>query len=195
MFLLKAYSSSVAHFYSCSSAVLKSWNGLNEGAACLCNHPSNFRVNAVSREFLYKGALFRCTLLPFCWRGGLLKACCVQPSFHSPLAVWSQKEFLVSGGHLKQLLYLSKGCIDTLHYSTKEIQAPFLLPEMVGRVAGMLNYFLKYLTGSERRKLKISNPKEYNFNPKELLVSILEIYLHLASAGGGDDAFCSGNCR
>lgn len=53
----------------------------------------------------------------------------------------------------------------------------------------MLNYFLKYLTGSERRKLKISNAKEYNFNPKELLVSILEIYLHLASAGGGDDAF------
>lgn len=31
----------------------------------------------------------------------------------------------------------------------------FLLPEMVGRIAAMLNYFLKYLTGPERKGLKV----------------------------------------
>eukprot|EP00803_Ostreobium_quekettii_P005944 evm.model.scf_1775.3 EVM.evm.TU.scf_1775.3 scf_1775:17856-20430(+) len=95
------------------------------------------------------------------------------------------------GTHLKQLLYLAKGCIETLHYSTKEIQAPFLLPEMVERVAAMLNYFLKYLTGPERKKLKISKEasEEYNFRPKELLVSILEIFLHLAYADVGAGKF------
>ncbi len=37
---------------------------------------------------------------------------------------------------------------------------------MVGRLAATLNYFLKYLTGPERKQLRISNPDKYNFNPK-----------------------------
>lgn len=53
-----------------------------------------------------------------------------------------------AGQHLKSLLFLAKGCINTLHYITAETQKTFLLPEMVDRVASMLNYFLKYITGN-----------------------------------------------
>lgn len=61
---------------------------------------------------------------------------------------------------------------------------------MVDRVASMLNYFLKYITGPERKKLKIKNLEEYDFDPKELLVGILEVYLHLESADA-DNAFAA----
>ncbi|GMH33488.1 hypothetical protein BSKO_01322 [Bryopsis sp. KO-2023] len=93
-----------------------------------------------------------------------------------------QSNLRSSGQQLKGLLGLAKGCIDTMHYITTETQKTFLLPEMVDRVASMLNYFLKYITGPERKKLKIKNPDEYNFRPGELLKQILGIYLHLTLA-------------
>lgn len=52
-----------------------------------------------------------------------------------------------SGRTLRDFLSLSGICVHTLCYSTQEITAPFLLPEMVDRLAAMLNYFLLYLTG------------------------------------------------
>lgn len=60
-----------------------------------------------------------------------------------------------TGEHLRSLLYLSSGTTRTLATSTQEVTAPFLLPEMVERLAGMLNYFMLYLTGPERKSLKV----------------------------------------
>lgn len=45
--------------------------------------------------------------------------------------------------------------ITTLATSTTEVAAPFLLPEMVDRIAAVLNYFLLYLTGPQRKMLKV----------------------------------------
>eukprot|EP00210_Caulerpa_lentillifera_P006815 g6514.t1 len=101
-----------------------------------------------------------------------------------------ERDFRQHGAHLKSLLYQAKGYISFLRHVTKETQRTFLLPEMVERVASMLNYFLKYITGPERRKLKIKNPEEYDFDPKELLTGILEVYLYLDSADS-DGSFAS----
>ena len=60
-------------------------------------------------------------------------------------------------------------------HTAMQVTAPFLLPAMVDRVAGMLNYFLKYLTGSERRRLAIKEPERYNFKPRELLLGIMQV--------------------
>ncbi|KAG1664461.1 hypothetical protein FOA52_006307 [Chlamydomonas sp. UWO 241] len=83
---------------------------------------------------------------------------------------------------LRTLLVFAAGAIKLLNFTTEEITAPFLLPEMVDRLASMLNYFLKYLTGSERRKLAIKEADKLGFNPRELLKSIISVYLHLASS-------------
>ena len=53
---------------------------------------------------------------------------------------------------------------------------------MVERIAAMLNYFLLYLAGPERRKLKVKDPEKLGWNPKELLSMITEIYLNLFNA-------------
>eukprot|EP00798_Chlamydomonas_sp_ICE-L_P032300 gene32300-16868_t len=87
-----------------------------------------------------------------------------------------------TGDQLRSLLHLAQHTICTLNFTTMEVTAPFLLPAMVDRVASMLNYFLKYLTGSERRKLALKEPEKYNFKPRELLLNIIQVYLHLFAA-------------
>lgn len=47
-------------------------------------------------------------------------------------------------------LTMSSVMIGVLHFSTESVTATWLLPEMVERVASMLNYFLNVLTGECR---------------------------------------------
>lgn len=51
---------------------------------------------------------------------------------------------------------------------------------MVQRIADLLNYFLLYLTGPQRRQLKVKDPDKYAWDPKRLLASIATIYVHIA---------------
>ncbi|KAL5723047.1 RING-type E3 ubiquitin transferase [Ranunculus cassubicifolius] len=70
--------------------------------------------------------------------------------------------------------------VGMLEFTTEQITAPFLLPEMVERVANMLNYFLLQLAGPQRKSLSLKDPEKYEFRPKELLKKIVSIYIHLA---------------
>ncbi|XP_071709994.1 probable ubiquitin conjugation factor E4 isoform X1 [Rutidosis leptorrhynchoides] len=71
--------------------------------------------------------------------------------------------------------------VSMLAFSTEQITAPFLLPEMVERVASMLNYFLLQLVGPQRKSLSLKDPEKYEFRPKQLLKQIVNIYVHLAN--------------
>eukprot|EP00252_Welwitschia_mirabilis_P016787 TRINITY_DN3721_c0_g1_i1.p1 TRINITY_DN3721_c0_g1~~TRINITY_DN3721_c0_g1_i1.p1 ORF type:complete len:1020 (+),score=199.58 TRINITY_DN3721_c0_g1_i1:182-3241(+) len=75
-----------------------------------------------------------------------------------------------------------------LAYTSSEITAPFLLPELVERIANMLNYFLSQLVGPQRNSLYLRDPEKYEFRPKKLLKQIVEIYVHLAR-GDKDNVF------
>lgn len=70
--------------------------------------------------------------------------------------------------------------VSMLAFTSEQITAPFLLPEMVERVANMLNYFLLQLVGPQRKSLTLKEPEKYEFRPKELLKQIVRIYVHLA---------------
>ncbi|XP_062106567.1 probable ubiquitin conjugation factor E4 isoform X2 [Humulus lupulus] len=70
--------------------------------------------------------------------------------------------------------------VSMLAYTSEQITAPFLLPEMVERVASMLNYFLLQLVGPQRKSLTLKDPEKYEFRPKQLLKQIVCIYVHLA---------------
>lgn len=70
--------------------------------------------------------------------------------------------------------------VGMLAYTSSVITAPFLLPELVERVANMLNYFLSQLVGPQRKTLALKDPEKYEFRPKQLLKQIVEIYVHLA---------------
>ena len=67
------------------------------------------------------------------------------------------------------------------HYLTQDIKEPFLRQELVDRLAAMLNYNLKQLSGSKCKNLKVRNSEKYNWDPKWLLSHLVDIYLHLDS--------------
>ena len=52
---------------------------------------------------------------------------------------------------MRTFFYWSSVFIGIMNYSSQEITAPWLLPEMVERVATMLNYFLRHLAGDSSR--------------------------------------------
>ncbi|CAI9109777.1 OLC1v1009673C1 [Oldenlandia corymbosa var. corymbosa] len=70
--------------------------------------------------------------------------------------------------------------VSMLAFTSEQITAPFLLPEMVERVASMLNYFLLQLVGPQRKSLTLKDPEKYEFRPKQLLKQIVNIYVNLA---------------
>ncbi|KAF2299389.1 hypothetical protein GH714_031802 [Hevea brasiliensis] len=70
--------------------------------------------------------------------------------------------------------------VSMLAFTSEQITAPFLLPEMVERVASMLNYFLFQLVGPQRKSLTLKDPEKYEFRPKQLLKQIVHVYVHLA---------------
>ena len=80
--------------------------------------------------------------------------------------------------------YMSLGneTVAMLAYLTRnpEIVGPFVSPDIVSRLAPMLDHNLKELVGPRCAELKVKNPEKYRFNPKKLLSKIVDIFLHLA---------------
>lgn len=64
---------------------------------------------------------------------------------------------------------------------TAALRDAFTMPEIVTRLAGMLNYNLESLVGPKRGNLKVEDAKKYHFEPKTLLSDFVDIYLNLAS--------------
>lgn len=62
---------------------------------------------------------------------------------------------------------------------TSTLGEAFTMPEIVTRLASMLNYNLEILTGPKSRMLKVENPDKYHFNPRTLLPEIVGLYLNL----------------
>jgi ubiquitin conjugation factor E4 B len=62
---------------------------------------------------------------------------------------------------------------------TETLSASFTMPEIVDRVAAMLDYTLETLAGPKSTNLKVDNPDKYQFRPKELLGEFADIFLNL----------------
>ena len=69
--------------------------------------------------------------------------------------------------------------IGVMEMLTSSITAVVTHPTLSDRLAAMLNYFLKTLTGPERKSFKVSNLEKYSFKPGEIVAQITQIYLHL----------------
>ncbi|KAI9209353.1 ubiquitin elongating factor core-domain-containing protein [Polychytrium aggregatum] len=80
--------------------------------------------------------------------------------------------------------YMSLGneTVHMLNYMTTNdrICIPFMQPEIVERLAAMLDYNLAALVGPRCTELKVRNPEKYSFRPKSLLNDLIGIYLNLA---------------
>lgn len=74
---------------------------------------------------------------------------------------------------------LGNETVAMLKLFTAALADAFSQPEIVHRLAGMLDYNLDALVGPRCSNLKVKNPEKYGFNPKVLLVDFSEVYLNL----------------
>lgn len=82
----------------------------------------------------------------------------------------------------RSYLALATETVEMFHILTKQVQKPFLRPELGPRLAAMLNFNLQQLCGPKCRDLKVENPEKYGFEPKKLLDQLTDIYLQLDCA-------------
>ncbi|KAG7285408.1 hypothetical protein NEMBOFW57_010035 [Staphylotrichum longicolle] len=79
-------------------------------------------------------------------------------------------------------MQLANETVSMMKLFTTTLSASFTMPEIVQRLAGMLDYNLDILTGPKSKTLKVENPEKYFFNPKTLLPELVDIYINLGSS-------------
>ena len=103
----------------------------------------------------------------------------------NPLTAEEQKLLSQTERQCQSLLSLGSESLTFLAKLSSVMPAAFLRPEILDRLTAMLNFNLVLLAGPRCSKLKVNNPSKYNFNPRALLASLIEIYLTL----GGEEEF------
>lgn len=83
----------------------------------------------------------------------------------------------------KSYMGLSNKTMELFKLFTKQVPSGFVLPEIVDRLSGMLNYNLSIMVGPKCSNLKVSNPEKYDFEPKKILGDLCEIYYNLSNEG------------
>ena len=58
-----------------------------------------------------------------------------------------------------------------------------MVPEIVDRLAAMLDYNLEALVGPRCQELNVKNPEKYKFNPRQLLGDLIDVFLNLSDQG------------
>lgn len=82
--------------------------------------------------------------------------------------------------HASGYISLGRSTVELLKVFTAETKAPFMMPEIVDRLAAMLDYNLVALVGPKYQELRVRNAEKYRFNPKTLLGDILQVFINLS---------------
>ncbi|KAH8821209.1 ubiquitin elongating factor core-domain-containing protein [Xylogone sp. PMI_703] len=85
-------------------------------------------------------------------------------------------------GDAQAYMQLTNETIAMMKLFTGALSEAFTTPEVVGRLAAMINYTLDTLVGPKSTNLKVHDPSKYHFNPKQLLSEFIDIYLNLGDS-------------
>ncbi|AOW03971.1 YALI0D12452p [Yarrowia lipolytica CLIB122] len=90
-----------------------------------------------------------------------------------------QKKFKTAERNIKGWMPLTNKNMKLLDLFTQAVPKSFVSPEIVDRLAAMMNHNLKALVGPRCRDLKVKNMLKYGFDPKDLLVKLSKAYYNL----------------
>ena len=98
-------------------------------------------------------------------------------------AVRMEKEEVLADtqGKAKGYMQLANETVSMLKLFTEALADSFTMPEIVQRLADMLDYNLDAMVGPKSSQLKVENPEQYDFKPKVLLSELVNVYLNLGS--------------
>ena len=88
-------------------------------------------------------------------------------------------------GKARSYMQLTNETVAMLKLFTEALADSFTKPEVVQRLADMLDYNLDAMAGPKSNDLRVQNAVEYGFKPKILLAEIIDVYLNL----GKKDSF------
>ncbi|EJU03146.1 hypothetical protein DACRYDRAFT_21436 [Dacryopinax primogenitus] len=75
---------------------------------------------------------------------------------------------------------LGRSTVDLLKKFTAEAPQAFMIPEIVDRLALMLDDNLGKMVGPRMSELRVKDPDRYRFKPRELLSDLLTVYMNLS---------------
>lgn len=100
-----------------------------------------------------------------------------------------EEELQQLGNQAGSYMQLANETLEMMKLFTEALSEAFTMPEIVSRLASMLNYNLETLAGKKAAaELNVSNRDKYHFRPVQLLSDFVEIYLNLGSSGVFIDA-------
>lgn len=91
-----------------------------------------------------------------------------------------EEELSQLGNQATSYMQLANETLEMMKLFTKALSDSFTMPEIVSRLASMLNYNLDTLAGKKANaELSVSNREKYHFRPIQLISDFVDIYLHL----------------
>jgi len=83
-------------------------------------------------------------------------------------------------GKAKSYMGLTREAMETLILFTEALPVAFSMPEVVQRLADMLDYNLDIMVGDRRKSLRVAQPQEYGFHPRQLLADFVSVFTNLS---------------
>ena len=91
-----------------------------------------------------------------------------------------EEELQTLGNQATSYMQLANETLEMMKLFTLALGESFTMPEIVSRLASMLNYNLETLAGPKAAaELSVSNKDKYHFRPIQLIADFVDIYLHL----------------
>jgi ubiquitin conjugation factor E4 B len=100
----------------------------------------------------------------------------------------NEEKLSAAQGKAKSYMQLTNETVSMLKLFTEALADSFTKKEVVVRLAHMLDYNLEALVGPKRASLKVKNPEEYGWNPRQMLAEVTDVYLNLQSKQSFIDA-------
>lgn len=90
-----------------------------------------------------------------------------------------EEELSQTQGKAKSYMQLANETVAMLNLFTEALANAFTMPEIVQRLADMLDYNLDAMVGPKSSNLKVDGLQSYGFNPRALLAELVSVYLNL----------------
>ncbi|KAF1928714.1 ubiquitin conjugation factor E4 [Didymella exigua CBS 183.55] len=90
-----------------------------------------------------------------------------------------EEKLSAAQGKAKSYMQLTNETVAMLKLFTEALADSFTKKEVVVRLAHMLDYNLEALVGPKKSSLKVDNPEEYGWNPRQMLAELTDVYLNL----------------
>jgi ubiquitin conjugation factor E4 B len=91
-----------------------------------------------------------------------------------------QDELAAAENSARTYMQLTNETISMMKLFSESLSASFTMPEIVDRVAAMVDYTLDTIVGPKSANLKVEDPRKYQFHARSLLSEFIDIYLNLS---------------